>query len=85
MLFLSELETGRQVVGLGSTRRSRSVADVAEGLTERAARAGIEIRIEGDDDAELPLRPRMIRVIASNLAGNAIRSQARARRSRSRS
>jgi signal transduction histidine kinase len=73
VLFLSELETGRQVVGLGSTQALPIVADVAESLTERAARAGIEIQIEGDDDAELPLRPRMIRVIASNLAGNAIR------------
>jgi signal transduction histidine kinase len=73
VLFLSELETGRQVVGLGSTRALPILADVAEGLEERAARAGIEIKLEGDDDAELPLRPRMIRVIASNLAGNSIR------------
>jgi signal transduction histidine kinase len=73
VLFLSELETGRQVVGLGSTLALPILADIAEGLEERALRAGIEIRLEGDDDAELPLRPRMIRVIASNLAGNSIR------------
>jgi two-component system phosphate regulon sensor histidine kinase PhoR len=73
VLFLSELETGRQVVGLGSTQALPILADVAESLEERATRAGIEIKLEGDDDAELPLRPRMIRVIVSNLAGNAIR------------
>jgi signal transduction histidine kinase len=73
VLFLSELETGRQVVGLGSTQALPILADVAAGLEERAARAGVELRIEGDDDAELPLRPRMIRVVASNLVGNAIR------------
>jgi two-component system, OmpR family, phosphate regulon sensor histidine kinase PhoR len=73
VLFLSELETGRQVVGLGSTEALAILAEVAEGLEERAVRAGVELRVEGDADAELPLRPRMIRVIASNLAGNAIR------------
>ena len=72
VLFLSELETGRQVVGLGSTLALPILADVADGLEDRAARAGIDLRVEGDDDAELPLRPRMIRVIVSNLAGNAI-------------
>ncbi len=73
VLFLSELETGRQVVGLGSTLALPILADVGDGLEERAARAGIDLEIEGDDEAELPLRPRMIRVIASNLAGNSIR------------
>ena len=73
VLFLSELETGRHVVGLGSTRALPIVAEVLESLDERAARAGIEIAIEGDDDAELPLRPRMIRVAVANLAANAIR------------
>ena len=73
VLFLSELETGRQVVGLGSTLAFPILADIAESLEERALRAGIEIKVEGDDDAELPLRPRMIRVITSNLAGNSIR------------
>jgi signal transduction histidine kinase len=73
VLFLSELETGRQVVGLGSTLALPILVEAAQGLEERAARAGIELRVEGDDDAELPLRQRMIRVVASNLAENAIR------------
>jgi signal transduction histidine kinase len=73
VMFLSELETGRQVVGLGSTQALPILADVAANLEERAARAGVEVRVEGDESAELPLRPRMIRVIASNFVGNAIR------------
>src|ERR687895_139888 len=48
VLFLSELETGRQVVGLGSTQALPILADVAASLEERAARAGVEVRVEGD-------------------------------------
>ncbi|HEY7197919.1 MAG TPA: ATP-binding protein [Gaiellaceae bacterium] len=73
VLFLSELETGRQVVGLGTTRALPILVEAAESFEDRAARAGMEIRIEGDEDAELPLRPRMMRVVLSNLAGNAVR------------
>jgi two-component system, OmpR family, phosphate regulon sensor histidine kinase PhoR len=72
ILFLSELESGRELVALGSTYALPILVEVAEGLDERAARAGMTVAVEGDDDAELPLRPRMIRVIASNLASNAI-------------
>jgi two-component system phosphate regulon sensor histidine kinase PhoR len=72
VLFLSELETGRQVVGLGSTQALPILADVAKGFEDRAARAGVHVRVGGDDEVELPLRPRMIRVIASNFVGNAI-------------
>jgi len=72
ILFLSELESGRELVALGATHALPILVEVAEGLDERAARAGITVAVEGDDDAELPLRPRMIRVIASNLASNAI-------------
>jgi two-component system phosphate regulon sensor histidine kinase PhoR len=72
ILFLSELESGRELVALGSTRALPLLVEVAEGLEERAARAGMTISVEGDDDAELPLRPRMIRVVAFNLASNAI-------------
>jgi two-component system, OmpR family, phosphate regulon sensor histidine kinase PhoR len=73
VLFLSELETGREVVALGSTRALPLLREVAEGLSEQAARADVTVRVEGGEDAELPLRPRMIRVIARNLAENAIR------------
>jgi two-component system, OmpR family, phosphate regulon sensor histidine kinase PhoR len=73
VLFLSELESGRELVALGSTTALPILEEVVEGLGEPAARAGLTLRAEGDPEAELPLRPRMIRVIAGNLAENAIR------------
>jgi len=73
VLFLSELESGRELVGLGSTPALPILADVAERATEKAARAGVRVEVLGDDDVEVPLRPRMIRVIATNLVDNAIR------------
>jgi two-component system phosphate regulon sensor histidine kinase PhoR len=73
VLFLSELESGHEIVGLGSTLAFPIVVEVAESLAAQAARAGLTLAVEGDDDVELPLRPRMIRVIAQNLAQNSIR------------
>jgi two-component system phosphate regulon sensor histidine kinase PhoR len=73
VLFLSELESGREVVALGSTLTLPILREVAESVAEQAARAGVTIKVEGDEDAELPLRPRMIRVVAQNLAENAVR------------
>ena len=73
VLFLSELETGRAVVALRATRAFPIVSDVLHRLQDPAERAGVELRAEGDPDAELPLRPRMLRVVSENLAQNAIR------------
>jgi two-component system, OmpR family, phosphate regulon sensor histidine kinase PhoR len=73
VLFLSELDTGSAVVALGSTRALPILREVAESFAEQSARAGVAIEVAGDDAAELPLRPRMIRVIAANLAENAMR------------
>jgi two-component system phosphate regulon sensor histidine kinase PhoR len=73
VLFLSELESGREVVALGSTVVLPLLEEVAEAIAEQAARAGVSVRGVGDAQAEIPLRPRMIRVIATNLAENAIR------------
>jgi signal transduction histidine kinase len=73
ILFLSELETGRAVVALGETRALPFVGEVLEKLGETAARAGVTLRAEGDPEATLPLRPRMLRVLTENLAQNAIR------------
>ena len=36
-------------------------------------RAGVSLAVEGDAEIELELRPRMLRVVAQNLAENAIR------------
>jgi two-component system, OmpR family, phosphate regulon sensor histidine kinase PhoR len=73
VLFLSELESGREVVALGSTLVLPLLEEVVEAVAEQAARAGVAVRATGDPEAEIPLRPRMIRVIATNLAENAIR------------
>jgi signal transduction histidine kinase len=73
VLFLSELETGRAVVALGATRALDVVEDTLAGLRDRADRAGVELRAVGDAAAELPLRPRMLRVIVENLTENALR------------
>ncbi len=73
ILFLSELESGHEVVGLGTTRVFPLVVEVVESLEEQAVRAGVAIEVEADEDAELPLRPRMIRVVVQNLAQNAVR------------
>jgi two-component system phosphate regulon sensor histidine kinase PhoR len=73
VLFLSELETGREVVSLGTARVREVLEDVAAALSDRALRADVEVRVEGDAELELPLRPRMLRVVVENLTENAIR------------
>ena len=73
VLFLSELESGHEIVGLGSTEALPILAEVAESVAEQAARAGVTVAVEGDENVLLPLRPRMIRVVVQNLAENAIR------------
>jgi two-component system sensor histidine kinase SenX3 len=73
VLFLSELESGARVVALGPTPVKPVLGEAFEELGERAARAGVEVRLECPDDIELAIRPRMLRVIAQNLAENAIR------------
>jgi two-component system, OmpR family, phosphate regulon sensor histidine kinase PhoR len=73
ILFLSELETGRAVVALGSTRALPVVEEVLGRIRETADRAGVVVRAQGDPAAELPLRPRMLRVVVENLAQNSIR------------
>jgi signal transduction histidine kinase len=73
ILFLSELETGGEVVALGATRAFPVLAEVLDQLSDRADRAGVALQLEGDADVQLPLRPRMLRVVVENLAENAIR------------
>jgi two-component system phosphate regulon sensor histidine kinase PhoR len=72
VLFLSELESGARVVSLGATPVRPVLEEALEELTERAERAGVALHIEGND-VELAIRPRMLRVVAQNLAENAIR------------
>jgi two-component system, OmpR family, phosphate regulon sensor histidine kinase PhoR len=73
VLFLSELESGRALVGLGSTPALPVLRDIAERSADKAARAGVRVAVEGDAEVDLPLRPRMIRVVVTNLVDNSIR------------
>ena len=73
VLFLSELETGREVVALGSTPVEPVLSELAAELAERAARADLELRFEAEPGIEVPLRPRMLRTVLENLAENALR------------
>jgi two-component system phosphate regulon sensor histidine kinase PhoR len=73
ILFLSELESGHEVVGLGTTRVFPIVVEVVESLQEQSVRADVAIEVEADEDVELPMRPRMIRVVVQNLVQNAVR------------
>jgi two-component system phosphate regulon sensor histidine kinase PhoR len=73
ILFLSELESGKEVVSLGHTNALPLLEDSVAELDNSAARAGVDLRAEGDPSIDLPLRPRMLRMVADNLTENAIR------------
>jgi signal transduction histidine kinase len=73
VLFLSELETGREVVALGSTPALPVLEEVRDRFADSAERADVSIRIDAPADIELPLRRRMLQIVVENLAENAIR------------
>ena len=73
VLFLGELETGREVVSLGRTRGKPVVEEVVGAFRDRADPAEVALEVRADDQVELPLRPRMLRVVVENLLANAIR------------
>jgi two-component system, OmpR family, phosphate regulon sensor histidine kinase PhoR len=73
ILFLSELESGKEIVSLGHTNALPILREVAAGLDDAAARAGVTLHVEGDESVDVPLRPRMLRMLAENLAENGIR------------
>ena len=73
ILFLSELESGREVVALGSTPALPVLEEVRDRLADSAERADVAIRIDAAPDMELPLRRRMLQIVLENLAENAIR------------
>ena len=74
ILFLSELEQQREVVSLGDTEAAPVLRELVAELAERAELAGIalQLRIE-DESLHVPLRARMLRLVAENLVVNAIR------------
>jgi len=73
VLFLAELESGTRVVSLGAEPVLPVLDGVAAELAEPAARAGVTLHVEGEADATAEVRPRMLGVVARNLAENAIR------------
>jgi len=73
VLFLGELETGREVVALGTTEAQPIVEEVVASFEDRANHAEIALEVRADNGVELPLRPRMLRVVLENLLANAIR------------
>src|SRR5207237_7879483 len=73
ILFLSELESGREVVVLTPTVAAPVLRELVGELAARSERAGVSFEVEADDGVELPLRPRLLRVVAQNLADNALR------------
>jgi signal transduction histidine kinase len=73
VLFLGELETGREVVALGSTRALPELEEVVAAYADRAVHAEVALELTGGTEVGLPLRPRMLRVVAENLVANAVR------------
>jgi signal transduction histidine kinase len=73
VLFLSELESGRAVVSLGSTPALPVLDEIVAARAERSANAGVALLVDCPAELELPLRPRMLETIAANLVDNALR------------
>jgi two-component system phosphate regulon sensor histidine kinase PhoR len=73
VLFLGQLESGREVVSLGRTRAVPVLREVVAALADRAEHAEITLQVVGGEEIALPLRPRMLRVVAENLVANSIR------------
>lgn len=73
VLFLSELESGREVVALGLTPALPVLEQVRDRLADSAERADVTIRLDAPDDVALPLRRRMLQIVVENLAENGIR------------
>jgi two-component system phosphate regulon sensor histidine kinase PhoR len=73
VLFLSELESGREVVALGGTRALPVLEEMRDRLADSAERAAVTIRVDAAPDVEIPLRRRMLQIVVENLAANSIR------------
>ena len=73
ILFLSQLESGREVAALGTTRALPVLEEIAGRLADSAERADVRIVVDAEPDVELPLRRRMLAIVAENLAENSIR------------
>jgi len=74
ILFLSELEQEREVVALGDTEAAPVLRELVAELAERAELGGLRLELRIEDDAiHVPLRRRMLRLVAENLLENSLR------------
>ena len=74
VLFLSELEQGREIVALGDTEAAPVLRAVVDERIERAELAGLELELHIEDETiHVPLRRRMLRLVLENLLENALR------------
>src|SRR5262249_4076603 len=73
ILFLSELESGREVVSLGSTPVLPVLEEVRDRLAGSAERADVRIAVDADAAVQLPLRRRLLQGVGEKPAENAIR------------
>ena len=73
VLFLSELESGRAVVALGSIRALPVVDQAVAHVSDSANRAGVRLVVDCPASVEMPLRQRMLQTVAENLLANAVR------------
>ena len=67
------------MVSLGAEPVLPVLREVAAELEEQAARAGVALHVEGEADATAEVRPRMLGVVAKNLARTRSGTPARAR------
>jgi two-component system phosphate regulon sensor histidine kinase PhoR len=74
ILFLSELEQEREVVALGDTEAAPVLRELVAELSERAELAGLRLELRIDnEELHVPLRRRMLRLVAENLLENSLR------------
>ena len=73
VLFLSELESGRAVVALGSIRALPVVEQAVAAVADSADRAGVRLVVDCPASVEMPLRQRMLQTVVENLLANAVR------------
>jgi signal transduction histidine kinase len=73
MLFLGELDSGREIVSLGNVRVLPVFQEVVSSLSSRAERYGVTIGAFGSEEVTVPVRRRMLAALARNLTENAIR------------
>ena len=73
MLDLSAIESGRQAVRLVSTRLQSVVEDAVSHISEQAARKGVELAVEVEEDARILADPEQAGRAVLNVLHNAVK------------